>query len=214
MDAFVLSPDTYAAWQQAETNASEEKAALKAMAEQAAALVEKLGLSADAITVKTSTPLVKTAGDAEVEWITALRKDFDAAVYGAVKPKAVAKYLLDNVRGVKGDGAVGGLDRSGINVPIPGKRRGGTGKAKSGGAGNRVRYMIPTQVAGIVWPGSWRKAADALKDAGLVKADSNFFKHPALERAARELPTAQFVFGEIQTNGKHVLGHLEEFTSA
>lgn len=219
LQLFTLTPDTYAAWegwQAATRNAADEKAALEAAVQQAAELVQRLGLSADAITVKTTTPLVKTANEQEVGWLKSLRNDFDACVRSTVNTKALADYIINNVRGVKGDTETGTLDKAEIAIPIPGKRKAsGTSspRSTSTGSGSRVHYHIPTAVASIDWPGSWRKLADKLVAAGTVEKDSNFHKHPALERAARELKASSFAFGSKLVTGGYVLAHLEEFTS-
>lgn len=212
---FTLSADTITAhsdWVNAVNGAAGEREALDKAATEVAALLEKLDLPADTAVISATSTMTQAAEDLKIAWALRVRDDFNQAVRTAVRGTTAQQYVIDNVRGVRGDEKTGSLmtvfddDDKGIYIPMPGTRRGG-----GGSNGPRRKFLVPTRIGTTPWAGSWRKMADALESAGVVAADTNFFKRPSLERAVRDLKTYHFQFENGSHMGAYILANLEGF---
>ena len=214
---FEPSVDTLAAWKawkKAEKAAANDRAQIENAREQAAALMASLNLPPGTINVSVKpSGKVKEALELFGEWGLELLAQVKARTKARAKaeedepfPAEVIEYALQNVR-VTGDKTTGGL--ASLTVMKSSKAKSGNGAPR----GNKRSFMTPTYVGNVKWDGSWRKTAVNLQAAGLLGANSNAYKHPALERIAAALPDTIFRFGDNEKfDGEHIAKNIDQFS--
>lgn len=198
----------FTAWQASHKASASMRATIVDTLAQAKALEKSAGLPAGTITanVAKNPPALAETEALYSAYAMAVHAQFLARVTSMGKQaKASAEVLVFAKNSAS---TVVNMEAAGIvSASVKGR-----GNGRRTGNGTRVRFVVPTTVAGLPWAGNWRRMAAVLYDAGLVEKGGNFANHPALGRAARELKDKTFTFaGGREHKGAFVLANIAQF---
>lgn len=198
----------FTTWQASHKASASMRATIAETLAQAQALEKSAGLPEGTITAnvaKTPPALAETEALYST-YAMAVHAQFLARIASTGKQAKASAEVLEFAK--NSTSAVVNMEAAGIvSASVKGR-----GNGRRAGNGTRVRFMVPTNVAGLPWAGSWKRMAAVLHDAGIVENGSNFAKHPALERAARELKGKVFCFaGGREHKGAFVLANIAQF---